>query len=281
MKYRFTTAAVALVAPAKFLAAGRWPFVCAMSAVLGMNPSPATAAEPRAETQTAWQQFVDRAEPARPACPCRAVRPEGETVDVPGGTIHRWRGSTLVEGVTLDRVLHALQQPGTPPPQEEVLESRVLSRAGSSLTVYIRMTRRAIVTVTYDTEHDVTFERESPLTATSRSVATKIEELDGGNRGFLWRLNSYWRYTQQPGGVLIELESLSLSRRVPIVVKPAAAPLIARVGRESMTRTLAALKSFLEVHATTQAATDRTATPAAASPSRSRAASRPAPGVSP
>ena len=91
-------------------------------------------------------------------------------------------------------------------PEEDVLASRVLRRSGNqSLDVYLKLTRRTIVTATYDTEHHVTFERLSPTLATSRSVSTRIVELGGDDRGFLWRLNSYWRYQQVGDGVLVEM----------------------------------------------------------------------------
>jgi len=112
--------------------------------------------------------------------------------------------------------------------------------------VYIRLVRHAIVTATYDTEHQMTFTRHSPTLATARSVATRIEEVGGGDRGFLWRLHSYWRYEQQPGGVLVELDSLTLSRSVPAIVRPVAMPMVNQVARESMTGTLEALKRFFE-----------------------------------
>jgi len=34
----------------------------------------------------------------------------------------------------------------------------------------------------------------------------------GDDRGFLWRLNAYWRYEQVAGGVIAECESITLSR---------------------------------------------------------------------
>jgi hypothetical protein len=200
---------------------------------------------PDAATLTAWDAFVDRAGREVQSCQCDATRPQGRTFDAPGGTIHQWRGSVIVRGLTVDDVVNALVMRGIPPPQDEVLESRVLSRSGDSLVVYVKMSRRALVSVTYDTEHAVTFERQSPASAASRSVATRIEEAGGRDRGFLWRLNSYWRYVQEQDGVRIEAESLSLSRPVPVLLKPAASPIINRVGRESMTKTLEALRKFL------------------------------------
>ena len=147
----------------------------------------------------------------------------------------------FLRGVSLDRLLQRLQRPGTPPPQAEIAASRVLSRTADSLQVSIRLVRTAIVTMTYDTEHDMRFERWTGTFATARSVATRIDEV-GGDHGFLWRLNSYWRYLQVNDGVLVELESLTLSRTVPALLRPVAAPIVTRIARESMVRTLEALR---------------------------------------
>jgi hypothetical protein len=174
----------------------------------------------------------------------RSLQAEGKSVDVESGTISDWRGSVLIPGVTLDRLLQRLQYPGTPPPQEDVTTSRVLARGPDSLRVYMRLVRHAIVTVTYETEHEMTFRRVSPTFATARSVATRIEEAGGGDKGFLWRLHSYWRYQQVDGGVLVSVESLTLSRDVPFVVRPIAGRIVPRIARESMLRTLEALRRY-------------------------------------
>src|SRR6185436_5105248 len=151
---------------------------------------------------------------------------------------HDWRGSIVVRNVTVDQLTHALMYPGTAPPQEDVLASRVLDRSGDSLRVYLRITRRTLMTVTYDTEHQVTFERQGAGSAISRSVSTKIAESDGRDRGFLWRLNSYWRYTQVGNDVRVDMRSLSLSRDVPALLRPVSSPIVNRIARESMVKSL-------------------------------------------
>ena len=208
----------------------------------------AQAAGPTAETVSSWNRYVASSVPRLHACRqrCGVGEPQGRTIEVAGGTIHHWRGSVLVRGANVERVLSRLEWPGTPPPQEDVLESRVLSRSGSSLRVYLKLARSAVITVVYDTEHDVTFERRSPGLATSRSVSARIAETGGGDRGFLWRLNSYWRYVQQGNDVRIDLESMSLSRDIPAVAQLLVSPIVQRVARESMERTLASVKRFLE-----------------------------------
>jgi len=109
----------------------------------------------------------------------------------------------------------------------------------------MKLTRHVLITATYDTEHDVRYERLSPELATSRSVSTRIQEIGGDDRGFMWRLNSYWRYQQAGHDVRIDVHSLTLSRRVPWALRPFAMPIVERIGRESMRSTLTAIARFL------------------------------------
>jgi hypothetical protein len=34
----------------------------------------------------------------------------------------------------------------------------------------------------------------------------------GDDAGYLWRLNAYWRFTERDGGVVVECETVGLSR---------------------------------------------------------------------
>ncbi len=245
-------AAVAVLSVANFVVSDRWVFkvrpTYGCMALILLWPLDAAAA-PNNATLNAWQSYVAESETRLARIQASSVRratagglvADGTSIDVAGGTISHWRGSAFIPGISLDELLHGLQHPGTPPPQEDVVSSRVIARSGDSLRVGIRLVRHAIVTVSYDTEHDMTFRRWTPTLATARSVATRIEEVGGGDHGFLWRLNSYWRYEERDGGVLVELESLTLSRDLPSLLRPIAAPLIRRIARESMVRTLEAL----------------------------------------
>ena len=179
----------------------------------------------------------------------------GGTMEVPSALVHHWRGEVLIPGMTVAALVAELQH-GTPPTrQEDVLQSTVLERGPDWMRVYLKLQRSKVVTVVYNTEHLVTFAHYGATRATSASKATKIAELSapntpqererpiGDDRGFLWRLNAYWRYEEVAGGVIVECESISLSRDVPAVVSYVVTPLIDRTARESMTRTLMALKT--------------------------------------
>ena len=253
--------AVATMTIANFLVADRWVFVrppattgrAAASVAIAVVCSTTAAAQPRPETLDAWNRYVAGIEARLEHAPADApphatgddIIAEGASIPVPEGTITHWRGAVFVGGVTVAALLDRLQHPGTPPPQEDILWSRVLSRRPDSLRVFIRVTRRSIVAVTYDTEHEVTFNRLTPSLATARSVATRLAEVGGDDHGFLWRLNSYWRYAETGGGVWVTLESLTLSRNVPSMIRPLAAPIVTRIARESMVRTLRSLRQYV------------------------------------
>jgi len=225
--------------------------VIVIAAATGLRADGGLGPHDQPETVAAWERYVATTEEALERSHATAVlrateaiAATGESIHVPSGTISDWRGAVFIPHLTLERLLHGLQHPGTPPPQEDVVSSRVIARGQDSLRVGIRLVRHAIVTVSYDTEHDMKFRRVTPTLATARSVATRIEQVDGGDHGFLWRLHSYWRYEETGGGVLVELRSLTLSRSVPALVRPVASPLVTRVARESMVRTLDALRRY-------------------------------------
>jgi hypothetical protein len=181
-----------------------------------------------------------------------AVDSRGQAIDVPSALVHHWRGAVFLPRANVSSLVSILETQA-PPPGREILRSAVLERGPAFLRVFLRLERTKIVTVTLDTEHDVRFTRESSSRASSVSIATRIVEVEspgtpqertlppGDDRGFLWRLNAYWRYEAVPGGVIAECESISLSRGVPFGLQTIAGPLIGSAARESMERALGEL----------------------------------------
>lgn len=178
----------------------------------------------------------------------------GGEIDVPSALVHHWRGAVLIPGARLADLLVKLQSGPPAAKPEDVLAARVLDTGPDRLTVYLRLQRSKFVTVVYDTEHEIAFRRHGARRASSTSVATKIVELDdpgtpreravaaGDDRGFLRRWQAYWRYEEVAGGVIAECESISLSRSVPSLLRYVAGPLIRSTARESMERTLIAVR---------------------------------------
>lgn len=184
---------------------------------------------------------------------------EFETPSIPGGKIHHWVGAVFVPGARLEEVVGRLRtNAGSEADSyDDVLASRLVSANGDRVVVFMKLRRESIITVTYNTEHDIEYRRLGGTRAASRSVATRIAELAGAgtprerekapgdDNGFLWRLNAYWRYEQTDGGVLIECESVSLSRSIPLVLRPFVTSTVDRIARESLDKTLRSVRSFL------------------------------------
>jgi putative flippase GtrA len=178
---------------------------------------------------------------------------------VEDGTIHHWIGAIFVPGITVPAVVDRIQQNAGHESEhyEDVLASRLVERNGDRQRIFMKLRRTNLITVTYNTEHAVEYNRIGATRAAARSVATKIAELGNAgtpkeheksaedDNGFLWRLNAYWRYEAVPGGTIIECESVSLSRPVPTLLRPVASPLVDRVARESLNRTLVGLRNLL------------------------------------
>jgi len=188
----------------------------------------------------------------------RGVARDDSSNEVPvrGGMINHWRGTVFVPNVKLDTLMKVLQEPQSDKhKQEDVLSSRVVSRDGDSQKVFLRLRRTKFVTVVYDTEYDVEYKRIDANRAFSNSISTKVVEIEnagtpkeralpeGNDSGYMWRLNSYWRYKQLDGGVLVEIESLTLSRNLPAIVGSLIRPIVNSTARESMTRTLTSVRA--------------------------------------
>ena len=183
----------------------------------------------------------------------------GDAIKVPKGRIHHWRGAILVPNADVDHVVDGLQF-AIPPHelQNDVLDSRVLWRAGDTLGLFLKLSRQAVVTGHYNTEHEVEYVRPGGARAWSRSRATRIAELAhfgtpaerekpvGNDRGFLWRLNVYWRYEQVAGGVLMESEVVTLSRSVPLLMRWMVAPIVTRESRAALVDMLQAMRIKLD-----------------------------------
>jgi hypothetical protein len=204
-----------------------------------------------------WRK--DAAAGGTPMIQLRSPVPGAPEPDVPDGRIHHWVGAIFVPGTTVDQVVKYLvanagQESGS---YDDVIASRLIARDGDHLRVFLKLRRTKVITATYNTEHNVDYRRLGGQRASSRSVATRIAELDdagtaaehekaaGTDSGYLWRLNAYWRYEQSNDGVLIECESVSLSRSIPTLLRPFISGVVEGVARESLERTLVSLRRVL------------------------------------
>ncbi len=186
-----------------------------------------------------------------------SVRPGGESVNVPGGMIHDWEGIVFVPGVKIGDVLKILQDYDHQATYygPDVERARIESHNGSQFHVFLRFRRHQVVTVVLDTEHDITYFRDSPLRTHSRSSATRIAQVEdpggphekekapGQDDGYLWRMETWWRMEERDGGVYVQNEAVTLTRDIPTGLGWLIEPFITKIPKETLQFTLQATRS--------------------------------------
>lgn len=168
-------------------------------------------------------------------------------VAVPDGLIHDWIGAVFIPNTTLEKTLALVQDYDRHKNiyKPEVRDSKLLQRNGNDYQVFLRLLKKKVLTVELNTDHAVHYVPLDSKRWYSRSSSTRIAELAGGrelppgqDHGFLWRLNSYWRFEGRDGGVYVECEAVSLTRSVPTALGWLINPIIQSLPRESLANTL-------------------------------------------
>ena len=180
-------------------------------------------------------------------------------VIIPGGMIHHWIGTVFISGASLAQTL-ALEQDYNHHQEyfhPEVMRSKILGHEGNDFRIEMRLYKKKLIATVLDTEHQVHYEIVDSTHAWSRSRTIRIQEVDkagepnerlepvGHDRGFLWRMNNYWRFEEKNGGTYVECQSISLTRDVPGGLGWLMGPYLTGVPRESLTFMLATTRSRL------------------------------------
>jgi len=148
--------------------------------------------------------------------------PKGK--DIADGTIHHWLGSIFIPNTSLERVISEVQNYTRYQDYFKDVEKSSGSASGDRFKVFLRVTRTKIITVHFNTDHEAVYTRRGAGFVSSSSRSTKIQQIasagtpqerlypEGKDDGYLWALNSYWRFFERDGGVVVESESVGLSR---------------------------------------------------------------------
>jgi hypothetical protein len=192
---------------------------------------------------------------------------ESKPIAVPGGMIHHWIGTVFIPGATLAQTL-ALEEDYDHQAEyfrPDVMRSKILRHDGNDFTIELRLYKKKVVTTVLDTKHLVHYEFLDSTHAWSRSRTTRIQEVDnageakerlepaGRDRGFLWRMDTYWRFEEKDGGTYVESQSISLTRDIPTGLGWLIGPYVTSVPRESLTFTLATTRSAVQQRIAAQA----------------------------
>jgi hypothetical protein len=176
--------------------------------------------------------------------------PGGAELD--GALLHDWRGSAFAHGARAADFERLMRDFNNYPQRfaPQVLAARLVTQQGDHLQAWIRVRQHHILTVVMDSDYDITYGHLDPRHGYSISRSTRIAEIDSlgspsqktlspsEEHGFLWRLYTYWSYEERDGGLYMQIESVSLSRSIPIGLAWAVRPFVAKVPRESLEFTL-------------------------------------------
>jgi hypothetical protein len=180
------------------------------------------------------------------------IREGNQALAVPDGLVHHWLGVVFVPRATLAQGLALLQDYDRHGEiyKPAVARSRLISRDGDIFKFYLRFFMKKVITVVVNSDHEARFTRHDATRAESRIYSTRIAEVDdpdtsqerekpvGNDGGYLWRLNSYWRFLERDGGLYLQCESVSLTRGIPLGFGWIVRPFVTSIPRETLTFTL-------------------------------------------
>ena len=188
------------------------------------------------------------------------TKDEGRDIDIPDGLVHHWVGSVFVPGASVQDAVALLQDYDRHADiyAPAVQRSKLLARDGDRFTVFLRFYQKKVIAVVVNSEHDARFVQRRPGEVQSRIRSTRIAEVEGPGTpaerekpvgrdgGYIWRLNTYWRFVERDNGVYIQCESVTLTRSIPIGLGWLVGPFVTSIPRESLEFTLDTTRKALE-----------------------------------
>jgi hypothetical protein len=183
----------------------------------------------------------------------------GKAITAPNGLIHHWVGTIFIPGATLDQTLAFMQDYDhkTEYFKPDVVISKILSHSGGDYTVHLRFHTKKVLTTVIDTDQTIHYQRVDATHAWSTSRTTRVQEVtnagekderlepEGHDRGFVWRMNTFWRFEEKDGGTYVECQAISLSRDIPTGLGWMVGPFVQSVPKESLTFTLETARNAL------------------------------------
>jgi hypothetical protein len=180
-------------------------------------------------------------------------------IPVPAGIIHHWIGTVYVPGATLAQTLSFMQdyEHKTEYFKPDIVRSKILRHDGDDYFVLLRFYKKKIITTVIDTDQEIHYHVVDSNHAYSRSRTTRVQEVEnagksdekleaeGHDRGFMWRMNTYWRFEEKDGGTYVECQAISLTRDIPTGLGWMVGSFVTSVPRESLTFTLTTARAAL------------------------------------
>ena len=182
----------------------------------------------------------------------RHTRAPGVHKDIPDGMVHHWVALVFIPNVTLAQALPILQDYDHRADlyKPEVIKSHQISHHGDDFAMFMRLYEKKFTTVIFNTEYAVHWGRAGEGKMFSDSISTRVAQVKdadhpdgpeypvGHDSGYLWRLNTYWRFEERDGGLYVQCEALSLTRDMPYGLGWLLKPLVTSIPKHSLTQAL-------------------------------------------
>jgi hypothetical protein len=232
------------------------------------------AAEPKRETLRAWDDYIgsvstsvaERNSGNRPflwvdeSSETRLRVQNGKLVitnhdphKVPQGLIHHWVGVMFVPNASLDQVMRVLNNYDRYSDiyKSLIRKTSVVEQAGDTVKLNVLAVQKAFsVTAAVNSDEEIQITRPAPNRVCITANSVQIQEIANYGQpgehvfpeerrpGYVWRALTVQRLEQRDGGVYIELETISLSRGIPVEVRWLIKPLTDDLPRKMMAEIL-------------------------------------------
>jgi hypothetical protein len=178
--------------------------------------------------------------------------------EVPHGLIHHWLGVMFLPNVTLDQVMAVLVNYDHYGDYYKpfIAKSSVMERSGDQEKVNMMMVQKAYsVTAAVDADYQVQIVRLDANRVYIVSNAIRVQEVadygepsqhlypENERPGYVWRTMGLTRLEQRDGGVYVEMETIALSRGIPVAFRWLVKPLTDKLPRKIMMATLEATRA--------------------------------------
>jgi hypothetical protein len=181
----------------------------------------------------------------------------GRQIKAPHGLITHNIGAMFIPEASLNDVVGVIQDYShyheiySP----EIVQSKLISHSGNTFEASYRAYKSTPWTdITLNINSEITYTWHDARHVSTRSHSTRIAQVEsagkpdehedsvGHDSGYLWRLNTYWRFEAKQGGVVAEWESVSLSREIPFLLRWIVRPYVERLARSTVEGTLTATR---------------------------------------
>lgn len=251
--------------------------LCAAVLLLATLSPFSCAATLKAETQEAWDVYLQQARVAmqtrlQPGSHFLWLEEDSDRMDfvrtkgpliapvskqipkkISNGLIHDWVGAGFVPNARIEDILRVVRDynsykriylPG-------VIDSVSHASEGEKDLFFMRLANRSVVSKTaLDAECEAHYIRVDDHRWYAYSNTLHIREIahlgtpkqeilpEDVGTGLIWRLSSITRLEERDGGVYAELEALALSRDIPGALRLFVTPIVRRVSRDSLATSL-------------------------------------------